>query len=264
MQTILSLCDQIYKTQHCCHDDGRKCYCYDCLHAGFFSPTQDTYDCYKKLCFYVMNYGPAYASEIYHYLSESQILENNFNRRKSLSVISLGCGFSPDLIAIKKYISDRNLKIKLNYLGLDNAPLWSNLRNRYSCARYSVCDVLSGFDLSEYDLIFVNKLFSTLKKNKKENQFLKILKQQIQTNLPTDSFLVFSDINHRDMGRDQFDTSVKGFFQVKNYYYFPVEKPYTGNFSPISHIGNVFQIPRGLTVSPKPEVTKAVIFEYRK
>lgn len=264
MQTILSLCDRIYKTQQCCHDDGRKCYCYDCLHAGFFSPTQDTYDCYKKLCFYVMNYGPAYASEIYHYLSESQILENNFNRRKSLSVISLGCGFSPDLIALKKYIRDRNLSIKLHYLGLDNAPLWSNLRNRYSCARYSVCDVLSGFDLSRFDLVFVNKLFSTLKKNKDDKNFLSILVQQVKTNLQAGSFLVFCDINHRDMGRDQFDLSVKGFFKVKNYYYFPVEKPYTGHYSPISHIGNVFQIPRGLTVLPKPDVTKAVIFEYRK
>lgn len=74
-----------------------------------------------------MNYGPAYASEIYHYLAQSQILENNFNGH-SLNVISLGCGFSPDLIALLKYINDRGLIITVRYLGLDNEALWNSLR----------------------------------------------------------------------------------------------------------------------------------------
>jgi len=262
MQDILSVCDAIYNKQPCCHGDGRKCYCYDCLYSSFYSETRDTYDCLKKLCYYTMNYGPAYASEIYHYFSESQILETNFNR-KSLSVISLGCGFSPDLIALDRYISDKKLSIKMKYLGLDNEPLWSNIRINNSRAQYSVYDVLSGFDLSKYDLVFINKLYSTLKKNKKEKDFLNILVHQIKTALPVDSFLVFNDINHRIMGRDQFDSSIAGFFKIKNYYYFPVERAYTGNYMPVSQTDNIFQIPRGITVTPKPEVTKAVIFEYK-
>jgi hypothetical protein len=263
MQNILRTCDQNYRIRPCCHDDERDCRCYDCLHMGFYSPEPDTYDCYKKLCYYIMNYGPAYASEIYHYFSQSQILENNFNG-KSLNIISLGCGFSPDLIALRKYISDRNLSIKMHYLGLDNEPLWNNLRINNPCARYSLCDVLSGFNLSGYDMVFINKLYSTLKKNKHDSQFLSLLLQQIRTTLSADSFLVFTDINHRAMGRDQFDTSINRFFSRKNYYYFPVEDAYADNFTPINQTRNVFLIPRGIAVSPKPDVTKAVIFEYRK
>lgn len=210
-----------------------------------------------------MNYGPAYASEIYHYFSKSQILENNFNG-KILNIISLGCGFSPDLIALKKYIIDRNLSMKLNYLGLDNAPLWSKLRINHTCAKYSTCDLLSGFNLSGYDIVFINKLYSTMKENKKDTQFLSILVHQIQTALPTNSFLVFNDVNHYVKGIDQFDSAVKIFFKTKNYYYFPVGNAYSGNYSPIDQTRNVFRIPRGITVSPKPDVTKAVIFEYRK
>ena len=128
MQAVLSSSDRIYRAQSCCHDDERECNCYNCLHMTFYSPTgPDTYNCLKKLCFYAMNYGPAYASEIYHYLAQSQILENNFNGH-SLNVISLGCGFSPDLIALLKYINDRGLIITVRYLGLDNEALWNSLR----------------------------------------------------------------------------------------------------------------------------------------
>jgi hypothetical protein len=210
-----------------------------------------------------MNYGPAYASEIYHYFSQSQILENNFNG-KSLNIISLGCGFSPDLIALGKYISDHSLTIKVHYLGLDNEPLWNRLRINNPCAQYSLCDITAGFNLSGYDIVFTSKIYSTLKKNNQDSVFLSLLSNQIQTNLQTGSFLVFTDINHRKMGRDQFDASINRFFSQRHYYYFPVEDAYTGNFTAINQTKNVFLIPAGMTVYPKPDVTKAVIFEYQK
>jgi hypothetical protein len=138
MEDILNACNEVYTNIPCCHIDGRKCYCYDCIQPGFYqSPTPDTYACIKKLCYYIMNYGPAFASETYHYLSESKILDMNFAGR-SLKVLSLGCGFSPDLIALEKYISDNNLNIQLTYVGLDNSALWSNLRRNSLNAQY--CD----------------------------------------------------------------------------------------------------------------------------
>lgn len=200
MKPILRLSNQIYSAEDCCHDDGRVCYCYDCLHKSFYSlTTPDEYDCLKKLCYYVMNYGPAYASEIYHYLSESQVLESNYCG-KTVKVLSLGCGFSPDLIALDKYISDKNLSIKLSYTGIDNEQLWNSLRNNDPRAKYFVSDVCSGFDMSGCDFVFINKLYSTLRKNKQDKQFIKLLIHQVGTALKTGSFLIFNDINHRDMG----------------------------------------------------------------
>jgi len=171
MRIILSSCDQIYRSAPCCHSDGRDCYCYSCLHSSFYSPTPDTYQCQKKICYYIMNYGPAYSSEVYHYLSESQILENNFNCQ-SMNILSLGCGFSPDLVAIERYITDNNLNITFNYLGLDNSPHWSSLGIAHPYAQYYLQDVLSGFKFSGYDIIFINKLYSTLKKNGQHSQFV--------------------------------------------------------------------------------------------
>lgn len=263
MRGLLRTCDQIYRTLPCCHDDARDCRCYDCLRMSFYLPGPDTYNCMKKLCYYVMNYGPAYASEIYHYFSQSQILENNFNG-KSLNIISLGCGFSPDLIALGKYISDHSLTIKVHYLGLDNEPLWNRLRINNPCAQYSLCDVITGFNLTGYDMVFINKLYSTLKKNNQDSQFLGLLSIQIQAALPPDSFLVFTDINHRAMGRDQFNAAMSRFFRLKNYYYFSVNNAYSDSFTAINQTQNIFFIPGGLVVSPMPDVTKAVIFEYRK
>lgn len=212
MKKILSICNDIYKVQPCCHGDGRACNCYNCLRAGFYSEMPDTYECLKKLYYYVMNYGPAYASEIYHYLSKSQILENNF-AGKSLRIISLGCGFSPDFIALVRYIDTNNLKIKLTYIGLDIEPSWNKLRVTDSRAQYFECDLLSGFDLTSYNLVFINKLYSTLKQNNNMKPFMDILIQQIKNTLPSNSFLVFNDINHLNMGRDKFDSSIKDLFR---------------------------------------------------
>lgn len=263
MRGLLRTCDQIYRTLPCCHNDGRDCRCYNCLHMSFYSSGPDTYNCHKKLCYYVMNYGPAYASEIYHYFSQSQILENNFNG-KSLNIISLGCGFSPDLIALGKYLSDHNLAINVHYLGLDNEPLWNSLQINNPCAQYCLHDVISGFSLSGYDMVFINKLYSTLKKNNQDSKFLGLLSTQIRASLPADSFLIFTDINHRAMGRDEFNGSINNFFTQKHFYYYPVEDAYSGNFTAINQTQNVFCTPAGISVSPKPEVTKAIIFEYQK
>jgi len=113
-------------------------------------------------------------------------------------------------------------------------------------------------------MVFVNKLYSTLKKNNQCSQFLSLLSAQVQATLASGSFLIFSDINHRDMGRDQFNTAVSRLFRLKNCYYFPVDNAYSGNFTAIGQTRNVFSIPAGIAVSPKPDVTKAVIFEYQK
>ena len=104
LNKILTQCLNNYPTFPCCHKDDRNCYCYNCIQPSFYDGGVDEYDCPKKLNFYVLKYGPSYVSEIYHFLSASQILEHF--QDKNINILSLGCGFSPDYFAISKYISD--------------------------------------------------------------------------------------------------------------------------------------------------------------
>ena len=126
MTDILRRCDEIQKKQPCCHNDGRVCNCMECLRVGFFEGFDDTYDCLKKVCFYVMKYGPIYVSEIYHFLHQSKIIERFVEpgSRRTINILSLGCGFEPDYIALEKYINDKNLNISFSYIGIDEECNW--------------------------------------------------------------------------------------------------------------------------------------------
>lgn len=96
----------------CCKQDGSVCNCLDSWHDDFYS-RPDSYNCEKKMSTYVLNYGAAYASEIYHYLTASNF-KSKINTTRPLKVISLGCGFSPDYFAIKKYFENNNIFLPID------------------------------------------------------------------------------------------------------------------------------------------------------
>lgn len=246
----------------CCHTDRQECNCYDCLRAGFYGPP-DKYECEKRLNFYVLNYGPSYASEVYHYLSKSRILET-FNSRRKLKVLSLGCGFAPDLAALEKYIADEELEIGFKYCGIDQSTCWDAARYYSENATFTDDDVISAMDLTDYDLVFIMKLFSTLLKNNLHRPFLRSLSVAVKTQLRDGGIVVFNDINHYRMGRDEFHDSVKHLFRQCRQFY--CDNPgYTGaGWIKIPENNVVFSIEFGVSVFPLLDIGKTVFFEYRK
>ena len=216
MKEILELCNKLYESIVSC-PEHKTITCPQCVRDGFYSKSDD-YFCSKKHYYYVMNYGPSYASEIYHYLGHSQILENNF-KNKQLKVLSLGCGFAPDLLALNKYIEEYKLSVSLKYTGIDASETWSQIRKNFDNATFIKEDVNKGFDFSDIDIVFIVKLFSNLFEKKSYKQFLDLLEEQIETNLKKNSFLIFNDINSECKGRDKFDSSIKNLFSSKKYYY---------------------------------------------
>ncbi|OPX42188.1 hypothetical protein CLHUN_39750 [Ruminiclostridium hungatei] len=263
IETLTGSCNDIFLASDCCHDDGRICSCYDCLGEDYYSRA-DSYNCQKKLCYYTMNYGPAYASEIYHYLSASQLLEREFNGR-SIRVLSLGCGFSPDAYALDRYIDDNNLNITFDYTGYDMEISWNGLREAYQNRDYETRNLLNGFSLAGYDIVFMCKVFSTIKRNDVNSgtALLNILKNEINK-MNNGSYFIFNEVNHRDFGRDWFDSEIKNLFSRCTQFYFPIEKAYNGGYIPINNTGNIFEFPDNLAVYPKTYVNKSIIFEYRK
>lgn len=98
----------------CCKQDGSACNCTTSLHEDY-SERPDSYDCEKKMSTYVLRYGAAYASEIYHYLEASNF-KQKINITRPLKIKSLGCGFSPDYFAIKTYLEKITLNCRCNIL----------------------------------------------------------------------------------------------------------------------------------------------------
>jgi len=266
MIPILSRCNKIQLKQPCCHSDGRECNCINCLKDGFYSKDQDTYGCLKRLCFYTMNYGPMYVSEIYHFLNKAKLLEDvvaSF-QKVDINIISIGCVFGPDYIASLKYCSDYNPDIHISYTGFDIEQNWKKITNGIMNNVPITYDIFKGFSLSDFHIIFLNKLFSTLKQNNQSNDFLRILIEECKNSMPHGSFLVFNDINHRDKGRDEFDRAISNVLNPVAKYYFNIRDAYTDDYIEIPDTHNICQIPSGLPITPLRTATKSVFFLYQK
>ena len=238
--------------------------CYDCLQQSFRNSNSDTYDCLIKLALYTINYGPIYVSEIYHFLEQSKLLENYFiGFNRPVNIMSLGSGFAPDDMALHRYRYDNLLPINFNYYGYDIEPYWNYITN--TNASPITYDVLNGFDCTSIDILFINKLFSTLKNHNLNDCFLDELEVALRS-LPNDSFVIFNDINHKDMGRDEFHRFAlsNSLNCIEKYYFKVADNTYNNGYTEISSSHNICQIPNNLPCPPKPSVNQTVFFLYQK
>ena len=242
--------------------------CFNCLRNSFYNSQYDTYECLKKLCYYTINYGPAYVNEIYTFLLESKLLEI-FNK-DIINIYSLGSGFSPDFIAMEKYIQNNSVNFSMfYYFGFDIEPLWREIMRD---AVPILADLTAvPINYNNVDIIFINKLFSTLKNHNLHNDFFERLKKDLHT-LPSGSYIVFNDINYQQMGRDEFDQFITSEgFDVIEKFFFNIENAYTGNYTPMPTNINVCEIPDNLTdelnqfdFNPKITPNKTIFFLYKK
>ena len=65
---------------------------------------------------------------------------------------------------------------------------------------------------------------------------------------------------------DKFDSSIKNLFSSKKYYYFDKKgvRLYRNGYEEIKFNGIKFKVPNGLSVIPKKDSFKNIIFEYKK
>jgi len=262
MIDLLSRCNTNLATLGCCHGQT-PCDCYQCLRGGFYPGMPDNYDCRKKLSYYVLNYGPSYASEIYHYLRSSQILEY-FVPQGVVNILSLGCGFAPDLVAIDKYVQDHDLQLQVNYTGVDGSDFWTPSRYTTTTSEFHVGDVTQYMRLRDFDLIFVVKLFSTLYHNNQYDPFIRLMQEKVQNEMAAGSHLIFNDVNSIHTGRDVFHNSIRHNFRGLRQYFFG-NPPYSEQSWVHLNTQQIpFNIPAQLTVQPLRDMRNTVIFEYRK
>jgi len=193
MNNILKKCNKIIEENIQTYDtykDNNKCLA--CLQYNYNPSGNDKYDCLVKVAYYSIFYGRLYVSEIYYFLKRSQILEKIMNNKKDIKVLSLGCGFMPDLIAIDKYKNDMWLKdVEIGYQGYDIEALWKEI---VLCPQYfEIKDVVNdSFDCTDVDIVFINKLFSSLNSDLEKTLFLENF-ISATNNLPANSLIIFND-----------------------------------------------------------------------
>jgi len=251
---ILLQCQESYVKIKCCHEHYTSCDCYNCKPNGlenmFYNPSQltsgDGYYCEKKMLYYVISYGDTYVNEFYNYLSVSKLL-NRF--KGSLKVLSLGCGFCPDYYAMLKYIGEENLDTQLLYNGIDNSYSWDKTRimslPNLTYQVFDLTDSTKSIQFHEFDIITINKIFSTLYGLNKHEYFLESIKNAVENTMKSSAALIFGDVNNKEMGRDVFDQTISPYFNnIRRFY----TAGYTGN--------------NWIKLSDMH--TKTVFFEYRK
>lgn len=260
-QQIIS-CDNFLRNSPCCSNiSGHICNCYNELRKDFYE-RPDTYNCDKKMNYYALNYGASFISEYYHYISQSQLIQNILINREHVYIKSLGCGFAPDYYAIQKYCDDNGINCHLNYIGYDTSNNWGTIRPQGRNIKFINSNISSNVDLSDADIVIIGKVFSTITRHQQASAFISTLQNAITNTMPQDSILIFNDINNIHLGRDQFDNSVANLFRISNKFYFD---GYQGpNWTHINQHNIIYQIPAGLTVTPLPNTGCTVIFEYRK
>lgn len=239
--------------------------CQTCFDRCYYGNHQDNYSCGKGCFYYAMHYAPAYISEIYHFLSISKVIEQI--GKNNVIVCSLGGGMGTDYCAIKQYISNNRLNINFNYVLFDKELQWQSIIKQYAPQlSISLVDLTENvIQFGDTDIVFVNKLFSTLVANDMADAFLPKFFQSLQT-LKTGAYVVFNDVNLRDRGRDRFDNSiVQNGFSAMGKFYFPIENAYTGNFTPINSTELIYDCSSlQLSCSIMNSVRKTVFFYYRK
>ncbi|MFX4232672.1 hypothetical protein ACOL24_02310 [Aliarcobacter butzleri] len=286
MIEILNRCNYLYNNLTDCIDkdinEKKNNDCLTCTQNNFRGMDNDSYNCLKKLCTYTMFYGPLYVDEIYNFLVQENFLTNFISQIRnnikqdctnefsvftedykvpvSLNIMSLGCGFGPDDIALNKY-RDTYLdwNVNFNYYGYDKEPLWNFITQ--SNALPITADLLMGMNFQYVHILFINKLFSTLRNLRLGGNFLTVLGNALQ-NLPLGSFVIFNDINNENEGREEFnDFAIKNNLQAISKYYIG---KYTGNYTPLQMNCNVTNLINNPAISPKNFLNQTVFFLYKK
>lgn len=259
LSEALSNCNKQIDRLECCKTDETPCNCVDALSQDYKSRS-DSYDCPKKMNTYVLRYGPAYVSEIYHYLVESDF-KKRLNGNK-VRVASLGCGFAPDFYALEEYLSTYKPEVELSYTGADTSTCWDIARPVKPNCKFKSLDLTKPFEFGDVDVVIIGKVFSTLYRNGVHVSFLDNLKSAIKSTLPDSAIVIFTDINHYAFGRDVFHNSVSAYLPNFTRYYFDGYEGYGWHKIPNNYI--VCDVPDGLSVSSLDGTGKTVVFEYRK
>lgn len=228
---VTDFCAQAYQPHcprnqcnDCTHPSG-KCSggCLECSRQINFHTLngRETYDCPNYVYYYTVKYSWKYTSEIMYALKQI-----GFSKYPQYSVLSLGCGNAPDLMAFDELWLTRTSKSFL-YDGYDISNYWQPIHEKIiehmtsrknASIQFEVEDVFSALmeeDIRQtpYNIISIDYLLSHFPPESCSNSicviFDYIITYVMPYRVPDSPFLIIiNDIDHRRV-RDSFEILIK-------------------------------------------------------
>lgn len=244
---LVDFCDKEYRKangEHFCGDclHPKKCTgsCDECLNEVHFPgkhPGGKTeYDCSNMLNYYVCRYSHKYCSEIEYALNEVE----NLKELNMYNVMSIGCGASPDLMALEHYKQKNDLNTPIVYSGYDKNRLWQPAHEKIKnygkdngiIARFEYVDVIKYFNeyyVSGMNMLFlqyvISYFYNTGQIDTIESFFDDLIDSVVLRKSKRENFIIIiNDVNSCYRGRDHFDVLHKKL--IENDFHGSVRKRY--------------------------------------
>ena len=156
------------------------------------------------------------------------------------------------------------MDIDIDYIGIEQSERWNIFHNQWETPNKKIenIDVLSKLipNFFDFDIIIMDKFFSTLSDPDGREKWINILRSYIQKQMKSDAFLIFKDVNDQSRGRDLFDKRISPLFNSHEHY---KTGGYGFEYIEIENKENVFTVyPENLNVYPKSDLIKEVFFVY--
>ncbi len=226
LNNLARLCDARYQSHQCescsysnnCPHDCETCLEY--VHFPHRAPAERKYDCKRMVDFYVCKYAHKYTSELIYAFS----LLRDLMAKRSLNVLSIGCGPCTDLLALDYLLHDGKYHFtSIDYRGVEiNTDVWNNIYNdiqgmispkwSFEIVPEDICYYVNTLLQQDWkpDLIVMQYVFSDMHKHtdpQSISTMIKSLAQFIDT-CGRNTYVVCNDINlsiEYSGGREYFD-----------------------------------------------------------
>lgn len=222
LDEIINYCDSQYKIRRnnscgklCNHPEQCPRTCEECLKQVHYPNEygvlgRKDYTCNNIINFYVCKYMYKYSSEIEYAFYKQDIVEKYYNHIKAFSI---GCGASPDLMAIENYLYRKNIQSKIFYHGIDMNTRWKRIHDKIKQflkdeweVEYeygNVIEYFKKFYYKKYNILFMQYLISHfINLEIDPEDFFKVLIDSFIIHMDSNSTIIVNDVNSCNRGRD--------------------------------------------------------------
>jgi hypothetical protein len=205
------------------------------------------YDCNNMVHCYVGNYINKYASEIYY--AFKALTSHTSTKKAEYNILSIGCGDCADLFGINQFFKDNSRSPSISYTGIDMNIKWQPIHDKiktifptinFNYKYQDAFEYVDTLDAVPYNIVILEYVLNEVRKYTPEivNSFINCLAHKVIDKLPSGSFVVINDINHK-MVRDYYPILKKEVEQNNK-----IQEAYLRFRNPISHTYGGITLPQ--------------------
>ena len=170
------------------------------------------YDCCNMIYCYTCSYINKYASEIYYALNA--LVSHSSTKNTEYNILSIGCGDCADLFGIQHFLNVNQREINISYTGVDINEKWKPIHEyipqlfpdvNFNYKYQDAIDYVASLEDVPFNIVILEYVLNEIIKYTPDNidDFINELSDKILDRLPSNSLVIFNDINHK-MVRDYY------------------------------------------------------------